>query len=139
MLSDMGVSAADKGRGSVMSYYGNVLGQPYKTDVRSSDITNAPAWSFQTENPPVSVREATQLAAKSLTETLGSLKNWNRQDITLMEWPEGYWIYRIDFQGPLYSLQTNLPSMKSESSLTVFVLMNGKVICPKPIQNKLTP
>ncbi len=128
--------------GWTMSFYGDVSGQQYKTDLRSSDLTNTPTWSFQTENPPVSVGEGVQLATNGLTKILGSLKGWSRGDITLKEWPGGYWIYKIDFQGPIYShsqSQSGLPRFQSQSGLAVFVLMNGRVICPKPIQKGKTP
>jgi hypothetical protein len=73
-----------------MSAYGDVMGQKYTTDIRSSDLINTPAWSLKDENPPVSVREAARLAKKSLTENLGNLKGWSRSDITLKEWPGGH-------------------------------------------------
>jgi hypothetical protein len=117
--------------GGAMMFSGDVLGHQYFCVVRSEDITNAPAWSAGRDNPPVSVREAARLATKSLAETLGDLKGWSRSEITLHEWPAvGYWIYQIKFEGPSYTMPNT--RLNSESVMTVVVLMNGQVICPKP-------
>ena len=104
-----------------MMLMGQNLGHQYWCTVPSTDVTNAPTWATERDNPPVSVREAVRLATKGLAETLGDVKDWHRQDIVLQEWPvKGYWVYEITFGGP-----------SPGSVMTVVVLMNGHVICPK--------
>jgi hypothetical protein len=121
-----------------MMYGGDVLGKAYQTVLRSSDFPDAPTWSLHTGNPPVSVKMAATLATEVLTKVTGNLKDWSLRDITLMKSPGGYWIYKIDFQGPIY--KPHSPSAfgfgqqsQSQSGLVVYVLMNGRAISPKPM------
>jgi hypothetical protein len=121
-----------------MMYGGDVSGEAYQTVLRSSDFPDAPTWSFHSENPPVSVKEAVKLATEALTNVLGNHDGWSLQDITLMKSPGDYWIYKVDFLGPIY--KPHSPSTfgfgkqaQSKSSLVVFVLMDGHVVFPKPI------
>lgn len=117
--------------GAVMMFSGDVMGHQCESVVRWADVTNAPIWSASRGNPPVSVRDAARLAAKSMAESLGDLKGWSQGDITLHEWPgKGYWTYQIKFDGPAYTIPNS--TLKSQSQATVVVLMNGQVFCPKP-------
>jgi hypothetical protein len=122
---------------TTIMFSGDVQGNQYISVVRSADATNAPRWSADRGNPPVAVGEAARLAAKGLAKTLGDLAGWSRGDITLHEWPgsgRGYWFYQIEFQGPTYTRSNT--QFKSGSKLTVLVLMNGRVICPKPAKEQ---
>ena len=115
---------------------GDVMGRSYETTLLLSDVTNAPVWAANQDNPPLSVRKAERLATKSLAGTLGSLNGWKRaNDITLCEYLEGqgYWIYQFQFDGPTYQLPNG---STSRSLLTVFVMMNGKVVGPQPWKRK---
>jgi hypothetical protein len=123
-----------------MMYGGDVSGKAYQTVLRSSDFPDAPTWSLHTGNPPVSIKKAATLATEALTKVTGNLKGWSLQDITLMKSPGSYWIYKIDFQGPIY--KPHFPSSfgfgqqsQSQSDLVIFILMNGRVISPKPMPN----
>jgi hypothetical protein len=123
-----------------MMYGGDVSGKAYQTVLRSSDFPEAPMWSLHTENPPVSVKKAVTLATQALTEVTGNVKGWSLQDITLIKSPGSYWIYKIDFQGPIYKSHSPSPigfgqSSQSQSGLVVYVLMNGRVISPTPMPN----
>lgn len=118
---------------------GNVMGRHYSATIGPSDVANTPKWSFETENPPVSVREAVRLARKSLADTVGDLKDWTTERVSLAKLPEGYWVYEIEFDGPSYRAhQDELVSFRS--AMGVYVLMNGRAICPQPkINSKSHP
>ena len=118
---------------------GDVLGQNYMTKVSLSDVTNAPVWATNQDNPPLSMRQAERLATKALAKTLGNVTGWERADqiFVLWEYPgslgQGYWIYEFQFRGPTYQ---NSNGSTSQSSLTFFVMMSGKVVGPEPWKPK---
>lgn len=134
---------AGRSKAGEMRISGDVKGHNYETIVHISDVTNAPIWSPERDNPPLAVRDAERLARKGLARTVWDLKGWTRDEITLLEYPipfrdpalpsAGYWIYSFHFFGPGY------PAPKEDkyaatygSQLTVIVLMNGKAVCPEP-------
>jgi hypothetical protein len=135
LLADDVVPADEPGPPMMVS--GNVQGRQYQTSVRISDFTNVPVWTRQEANPPISVREALRLATKGLSKTVGDLKGWHRGNISLIEMSKERWVYQVEYRGPSY--QNPKYNFTSDSSVIVFVLMNGRVICPKPVQNDKTP
>lgn len=113
----------------VMTSSGNINGQSYETIIHISDITNAPVWLTNQDDPPLAVRSAVRLAQKTLAASLGDISEWRSGNITLMDFSHGHWLYQVPFSGPTYLSPDK--SATEESDVTVFVTMSGKVFGPE--------
>jgi hypothetical protein len=116
----------------VMMSGGDINGKNYMTIIHFSDITNAPIWATNEDNPPLAVRRAEQLAVKALGDSVGSKSEWTPDSITLKHGGKGHWVYQIQ----LFGAPTNMPPDEWKSGVTVFVTMSGKVFLPKPWPRK---
>jgi hypothetical protein len=119
--------------GTMMSG-GNIKGQTYETIIHISDITNAPIWLTNQDNPPLAIRRAEHMAANALPDSVGDISGWSSGNITLMDFGNGHWLYHIPFQGPTYQSPDKLTTWAS--SVTVFVTMSGEAFGPKPWPKK---
>jgi hypothetical protein len=123
----------DKTKLASMSVYGDYRGRRYFSIVRLSDLSATPLWFGDGDKPPVSAGEAVNHASKALVQLLGNVADWKPTNVSLFEWPaSGHWIYKVQFDGPVYEVTNSTPNTQSQSVMMILVLMDGHAVVPEP-------
>jgi hypothetical protein len=97
--------------------------------VSREEILKSPRWAFTAEHPPLSPRKAEQLAAQKLAGMVKDPNLWLLTNIELTNAGDGeHWVYEVCFERGWHEFA----SMSPHPTLYFFVLMDGRVIVPKP-------
>jgi hypothetical protein len=105
-----------------------------------ANILATPRWSPGREHPPLGPGAAMRLAAQALSQTVTNVQQWEFMELALdqpfddRDFPQGYWIYNIRYNGP--RKKSDQANVTIGSTLNFYVLMNGKVLPLEPVTPK---
>jgi hypothetical protein len=103
-----------------------VLGQRWDFSVSRNDAEQSPRWSVFLDDPPLSPRQAVQVAKVELNELVPDAGAWRLNAVRMVPLgvPDG-WIYVVEFGEP-----PPRPDGGITSSMGIVVLMNGHAVLP---------
>ena len=119
-----------------MKLYSYAFKKQYVSTVTWEQISAAPAWKQDEENPPVSARKAIRLATKVKDSLVKDDEHfgWRMRSVELHEWGGDYWYWVATYEA---ILQGGRASSGQPSQIRLIVLMDGTAV--KPAVNPWPP
>jgi hypothetical protein len=112
-----------------------MAGTEYELSLAGSNLVAAPRWVMEgSRNPRLLPGKAVSLARREVTKKFAAAASWNIDSICMESYPETIpgganalcdrWYYQIEFQPAGWKA--------GDDHYRVWVLMDGRVILPKP-------
>ena len=122
--------AAIAGEVGGMTAGGKADGKQFTFSVTAADVKNAPAWSLDSPNPPLSPRQAQRIAQAQLEKFVRDPKQWHVREVCLMDFGDHvHWVYTVRFER---EYPPDL-AVYGADYFDIPVLMSGGVFTPKVV------
>jgi hypothetical protein len=116
------------------SAIGKIDNRHYEFKVSQPDILRTPVWAPGADFPPLSARNAQQVARRQMQQLLdGGKGQWELRETTIVDMGDGmHFVYVIQFEPP-----SDGQGCIGCEFMRILVLMDGTV--PKPMVKPLSP
>jgi hypothetical protein len=113
-----------------MTAGGKADGKQFTFSITAAAVKNAPAWSLDSLNPPLSPREAQSIAEVQLEKFVRDPKQWHVREVCLMHFGDHvHWAYTVRFER---EYPPDL-AVYGADYFEIPVLMSGGVFTPKVV------
>lgn len=104
------------------------LTRSYAYKLTDQDFANTPSWNQEDGEPPISITQALKIARANLPNYVEKAELWKSRMITLQNFGEDKWYYRIHF----FCFGAGCREIENRS-FEAIVKMDGNIVEPKKV------